>query len=140
MSIRARAARADAPETGAYVAQLFEQHGRMVYALCRLLLRDGLAELPQTQREAVILREFYGLSYREVAAALDLSGPAVESVLFKSRRKLQDKLRPLRAASNALVLPLTVHEALETAIPGFSQSAGAGAAAGTLALPAVAKV
>ena len=51
-----------------------------IEALC-----TALAELPEQQRDAVVLREFYGLSYAEVAAALGLSGPAVESLLFRSR-------------------------------------------------------
>lgn len=208
---------ADARAVGAYVGSLFESHGRMVHALCRMLLRaredaedatqqtfllahrsllggavpeqpeawlatiarnecyrrlgrrppdavplldsDGeggtdpsrvadqraevealcgaLAELPAAQRQAIVLREFYGLSYREVAAVLGVSGPAVESLLFKSRRRLQDRLRPLRAASSALILPLGLRDALAAAIPGFSGAAsgaaGAGAGAAVLA-------
>src|SRR5204862_56824 len=52
-------------------------------ALCK-----ALSELPPQQRDAIVLREFYGLSYTEVAAALGLTGPAVESLLFRSRRSL----------------------------------------------------
>lgn len=213
MSFESGRALDDAGQAGAATALRFDAHGRMVYALCRLLLQDqeeaedaaqqsflsahrsllkgvrgeqppawlatiarneckrrlsrrppapasldgaaepvapadtvaivqqrseiaalsaALADLPPSQREAVILREFYGLSYREVAAALGLSGPAVESVLFKSRKKLQEKLGPIRAASSALSLPVAIQQALATAIPGFgaSSAAGAGAAAG----------
>lgn len=200
---------------GALVARLFEQHGRMVYALCRLLLRSredaedatqqtflqahrsiergtnpeqpaawlaaiarnecyrqlgrrppeaaqllereapgldpasaadqraeiaalcaALAELPPVQRQAVVLREFYGLSYREIAAALDLSGPAVESVLFKSRKSLQDRLRPLRALSGVATLPLGVRDALAAAIPGFSGGAAGGGVAASATVAA----
>ena len=42
-------------------------------------LTSALAELPERQREAVVLRDLYGLSYNEVAAAMSISAPAVES-------------------------------------------------------------
>jgi RNA polymerase sigma-70 factor (ECF subfamily) len=95
-----------------------------IEALCA-----ALAELPPQQRDAVVLREFYGLSYREVAAALGVSGAAVESILFRSRKRLQAHLRPLRAALGALTLPPTLQESLAQALPGFGGGAGAAAVA-----------
>jgi len=62
-------------------------------------LSQAIAGLPPAQRQAVLLRDFYGLSYKEVSVALGLTGPAVESLLFKSRKRLQERLRPLRAGS-----------------------------------------
>ncbi len=97
-------------------------------------LSAALAELPQQQRDAIVLREFYGLSYAEVAAALGVSGAAVESLLFRSRRRLQEHLRPLRAALGALALPPTLSESLGQALPGFG---GGGAGAGAVALAKV---
>lgn len=98
-----------------------------------------LSELPPSQRDAVVLREFYGLSYAEVAAVLGVSGPAVESLLFKGRRHLQQKLGSMRAAS-ALVLPDTIRDALGQALPGFGGGAAAAAGAKVVAFPAAAKV
>jgi RNA polymerase sigma factor (sigma-70 family) len=197
---------------GERIAELFEAHGRMVYGVCRLILRDAteaedaaqqtflsayrgllagqeprepsawlgtiarnecrarlrsrstepltlvtepsgdetqrevgrraeaaalctaLAELPPQQRDAIVLREFYGLSYAEVAAALGLSGSAVETLLFRSRRRLQAQLRPLRAALGVLTLPPSLGESLAQALPGFGGgAAGAGVGAGVLA-------
>jgi hypothetical protein len=41
------------PEAAAaYVGELFEQHGRMVYGLCRLLLRDGVGRALTKRRGA----------------------------------------------------------------------------------------
>jgi RNA polymerase sigma-70 factor (ECF subfamily) len=194
---------------GERIAALFEEHGRMVYGVCRLLLRDAveaedaaqqtflsayrallggqqprdpsawlgtiarnecrsrlrarqtepltlvtepvgeelqrevgrrqevealsaaLAELPPQQRDAIVLREFYGLSYAEVAAALGISGAAVESLLFRSRKRLQEQLRPMRSALGALTIPVSLRESLTQALPGFgggAASAGAGTA------------
>jgi RNA polymerase sigma factor (sigma-70 family) len=195
-----------APDPGVRAGELFEAHGRMVYALCRMILRDSVeaedaaqatflsayrsllngrgpeqpeawlatiarnectnriarrppsslellegdgvgspdpaglmdsraefealcaavAELPTKQREAIVLREFYGLSYREVAAALGTTGTAVESAIFKSRRSLQERLRPMRDAAGSLALPLSLQDSLAQLIPGFSQAAAGG--------------
>jgi RNA polymerase sigma-70 factor (ECF subfamily) len=49
---------------------------------------DALAALPEQQRRAILLREWKGLSYREVAAELGLSQGAVETLIFRARRSL----------------------------------------------------
>jgi RNA polymerase sigma factor (sigma-70 family) len=54
--------------------------------------------LPPVQRDALLLREFGGLSYGELAAALSVSEPAVESLLFRARRRLRVQLRAVLAA------------------------------------------
>ncbi|MBV8079493.1 MAG: RNA polymerase sigma factor [Actinobacteria bacterium] len=53
-----------------------------------LRLPDALALLPEQQRRALLLREWQGLSYREVAEELGLSQSAVETLLFRARRSL----------------------------------------------------
>jgi DNA-directed RNA polymerase specialized sigma24 family protein len=190
---------------GERIAGLFEEHGRMVYGVCRLLLRDadeaedaaqqtflsayrGLLAGQEPREPAAWLgtiarnecrkrlrsrktaasaivslrrrRDSAGgraagrdrgpvhcacgapgaaarrpraagvlrLVHAEVAAALrKLSGPAVESLLFRSRRRLQERLRPLRAALGVLTIPVTLRESLAQALPGFG---GGGVAAG----------
>jgi RNA polymerase sigma-70 factor (ECF subfamily) len=62
------------------------------------LLRDALAELPVQQREAILLREVRGFSYQEVAASLSVTTSAVESLLFRARRRLQMRLHGSLAA------------------------------------------
>ncbi len=51
-------------------------------------LQDVLEQLPETQRKAILLREWQGLSYREIAAELELSQAAVETLIFRARRSL----------------------------------------------------
>jgi RNA polymerase sigma-70 factor (ECF subfamily) len=58
----------------------------------------AVAELPRQQREALLLREFGGLSYEELAAALAVSGSAVESLLFRARQGLRTRLETVYAA------------------------------------------
>jgi RNA polymerase sigma factor (sigma-70 family) len=53
---------------------------------------DALAELTPNQRRAILMREWQGLSYREIADELSLSEGAVETLLFRARRSLASKL------------------------------------------------
>ena len=51
-------------------------------------LQDVLEQMPESQRRAILLREWQGLSYREIAAELELSQGAVETLIFRARRAL----------------------------------------------------
>jgi RNA polymerase sigma-70 factor, ECF subfamily len=46
----------------------------------------ALLALPDTQRAALTLREYEGLSYEEIATTLGLTHAAVETLLFRARR------------------------------------------------------
>jgi RNA polymerase sigma factor (sigma-70 family) len=192
------------PNPGAEIAALFDQHGRMVVALCRALLRDpedaedaaqqsflnahrallngtrpvdppawlatiarnecrarisarltrprpvplsedvaelrpasdpasqadrraeiqaftaALTELPERQREAVVLRDVHGLSYQEVAVAMSVSPPAVESLLSRARRTLEARVRPVRVAQGVPLVLDSLRSRLEVLIPDFT--------------------
>jgi RNA polymerase sigma-70 factor (ECF subfamily) len=56
-------------------------------------IQAAIDTLPETQRMAVILRRYEDISYEEIAEILDLSVPAVKSVLFRARTELRAKLR-----------------------------------------------
>jgi RNA polymerase sigma factor (sigma-70 family) len=51
-------------------------------------LPEALHGMPEQQRRALLLREWQGLSYREIAEELDLSQAAVETLIFRARRTL----------------------------------------------------
>jgi RNA polymerase sigma factor (sigma-70 family) len=59
-------------------------------------LEDALAEMPEAQRRALLLREWQGLSYREIAAELEVSQSAVETLIFRARRSLARRLEAPR--------------------------------------------
>jgi RNA polymerase sigma-70 factor (ECF subfamily) len=59
-------------------------------------LRGALASLPARQRMALALASFSDRSYEEIAGVMEVSVPAVESLLFRARKKLADILRPLK--------------------------------------------
>jgi RNA polymerase sigma factor (sigma-70 family) len=85
-------------------------------------VRSALAELPERQREALLLHELCGLSYLEIAQILGVSQAAVESLLFRGRRQLHDRAAELRLFSGIIILPLGLGEGLARAVPGFSTS------------------
>jgi RNA polymerase sigma-70 factor (ECF subfamily) len=67
-------------------------------------LREGLRSLPENQQRAILLREWQGLSYAEIADELGLTVSAVETLLFRARRSLTTRLEPVRGAFTALDL------------------------------------
>jgi RNA polymerase sigma-70 factor (ECF subfamily) len=58
----------------------------------RELLRQALAELSEEYREAIVLRELEGLSYREIAAVTSAPIGTVMSRLARARERLQEGL------------------------------------------------
>lgn len=52
----------------------------------------AIAQLPETQRMAVILRRYHEMTYDQIGDVLDLSVPAVKSVLFRARTELRARL------------------------------------------------
>lgn len=52
----------------------------------------AIGALPETQRLAVVLRNYEQLSYEEIAAVLDLSVSAIKSLLFRARTTLREAL------------------------------------------------
>jgi RNA polymerase sigma factor (sigma-70 family) len=55
-------------------------------------LQDVLEEMPENQRRAILLREWQGLTYREISTELGLSQAAVETLIFRARRALAQGL------------------------------------------------
>ena len=55
-------------------------------------IEKAIGELPETQRMAVVLRRYEELSYEQIADILDLSVPAIKSVLFRARTELRARL------------------------------------------------
>ncbi len=58
----------------------------------RLDVMAVLATLSPEHREVVVLREFEGMSYAEMADVLDVPRGTVESRLFRAREKLKERL------------------------------------------------
>lgn len=54
-------------------------------------LRGAFGELSESHHRVLLLREFEGRSYQEIAKRMDMTRPAVESALFRARRRLQQE-------------------------------------------------
>ncbi len=61
-------------------------------------LRHALAQLPEDQREVLILRHIAGLTPVEIAATLEKSESSVHGLHHRGRRSLQAKLAEIGAA------------------------------------------
>ncbi len=98
----------DEVELGAAATTLGEQ------VMGRERLRQVVADiqdLPDQQRSALIIRELEGLSYDELAQALDTTVPAIKSLLVRARMNLARAAQERTAAEDA---------ALARALPGGS--------------------
>jgi RNA polymerase sigma-70 factor (ECF subfamily) len=58
-------------------------------------IADALQSLPENQRMALILKRYDDLSYEEIARILNCSVSAVESLLVRAKKNLQEKLKIL---------------------------------------------
>jgi RNA polymerase sigma-70 factor (ECF subfamily) len=56
-------------------------------------VRHALAQLPDRQRQAILLRQYQEMSYREIADAMRVSIPAVESLLNRGMKNLGKELK-----------------------------------------------
>jgi len=57
--------------------------------------RGALDELSETHHRIIVMRELEGRSYREIGERMELSQAAVESTLFRARRKLAHEYEQL---------------------------------------------
>ena len=140
---RAAAARHEAPLTEALPAYGLDPVDAAAVDAVIASLREELGELPDRQREALLLREVRGLSYGEVAAQLDVTEHAVESLLQRARRRLASRLGDARRTlAGAALAADSVRAALGRLLaPGAAEVAtGAGAAAGVAKVAATGAV
>lgn len=60
----------------------------------RAMVQAAMESLNERQRMALVLHRFEEMSYADVADTLDLSVPAVKSLLSRARESLREKLEP----------------------------------------------
>lgn len=113
----------EASETAA-TAEQREDLGRLINAICAL---------PESQRQALVMREMEGVGHAEIAAALETSPTAVRGLIFRARTTLRNALGALVPLP---ILRWLLEDAAMTAAAGAAATAGAGggaAAGGALA-------
>ena len=55
----------------------------------------AIDDLPDDLRTAIVLREFEGLTYEEIAQAMECPIGTVRSRIFRAREAIDKRLRPL---------------------------------------------
>jgi RNA polymerase sigma-70 factor, ECF subfamily len=80
---QARLREADTPE------------GVMLTEEIRQVVEKAMEQLPEDLRTAIVLRELEGLSYEEIAEAMDCPVGTVRSRIFRAREAIDKKLKPL---------------------------------------------
>ena len=58
-----------------------------------ILLNRTLQTIPANCRESLILKEYYRLSYADIAQIMKITVPAVRSLLYKARNTLREKFK-----------------------------------------------
>jgi RNA polymerase sigma-70 factor (ECF subfamily) len=58
-------------------------------------IKTAIENLPEEMRVAIMLREFEGMSYEEIAEAMDCPVGTVRSRIFRAREAIDSKLTPL---------------------------------------------
>ncbi len=58
------------------------------------IVQKAINRLPERQRVALILSRYEGLSYQQIAEAMDSTVPSVESLLHRAKLNLAKRLRP----------------------------------------------
>jgi RNA polymerase sigma factor (sigma-70 family) len=85
-----RRGKVEAPNNFEVLQEIVPGRERVADELIRL--QDVLEDMPENQRRAILLREWQGLTYREISDELGLSQAAVETLIFRARRALAQGL------------------------------------------------
>lgn len=96
----------------------------------------ALRAIPESQRKALLLREWQGLSYEEIGTELGLSQAATEALLFRARQNVARRLDAGLKTLQGLPLVSFLRDLFQTGAAAKLIAVGAGAALTVVALPA----
>jgi len=74
--------------------------------------------LSETHHEILVLRELEGMSYREIGERMGMSRPAVESTLFRARRRLTEEYDDLVSGARCLRIQSLIQSAASSRLGG----------------------
>lgn len=89
------AADAEQYESGSALRENATPDRVMVTEQIARVVQDSIEALPDDLRTAIRLREFEGLSYEEIAQAMDCPIGTVRSRIFRAREAIDNNLEPL---------------------------------------------
>jgi RNA polymerase sigma factor (sigma-70 family) len=76
-------------------------------------LQSAFDELSDVHTKVLVMRELEGMSYREIGDKLDLTRPAVESALFRARRRLETEYEEIADGRRCNAMRATLARMLE---------------------------
>jgi RNA polymerase sigma factor (sigma-70 family) len=98
-------------------------------------LDDALAGMPPNLRRPLLMREWQGMSYAEIAETLEVSHSAVETLIFRARRHLAHALvDPVKRSGRAIAAVFKLNWILDAFKGLAAGTGGAGLAAGAAGL------
>ena len=71
-------------------------------------LQSAFDELSDVHTKVLVMRELEGMSYREIGDKLDLTRPAVESALFRARRRLESEYEEIADGRRCMAMRATL--------------------------------
>ncbi|MDH4150052.1 MAG: RNA polymerase sigma factor RpoE [Betaproteobacteria bacterium] len=86
---------AESLDSGEQLRDLNTPENQMMSRQVGETVNQTLQELPEELRTAITLREIEGLSYEEIAAAMQCPVGTVRSRIFRAREAVAEKLKPL---------------------------------------------
>ena len=82
-------------EMQARVSDIATPEGHALGEEVREVVAEAVEKLPEDLRMAIVLREIEGMSYEEIAQAMDCPVGTVRSRIFRAREAIDSRLRPL---------------------------------------------
>ena len=76
-------------------------------------LQSAFDELSDVHTKVLVMRELEGMSYREIGDKLDLTRPAVESALFRARRRLESEYQEIADGRRCTAMRATLARMVE---------------------------
>jgi RNA polymerase sigma factor (sigma-70 family) len=76
-------------------------------------LQGAFDELSDVHTKVLVMRELEGMSYREIGDKLDLTRPAVESALFRARRRLESEYQEIADGRRCTAMRSTLARMVE---------------------------
>ena len=84
-------------------------------------LQMAFGDLPRSQHQILVMREFEGLSYDRIGSRLGLSRGAVESQLFRARRTLRDGFDDIDTGDRCSRMRVTMEAAADGVRTGMRE-------------------
>ena len=86
---------AEQMDFGGRLRETATPEGELLTSEIAATVQAALEDLPTDLRTAIVLREFEGMSYEEIATAMDCPIGTVRSRIFRAREAIDRRLRPL---------------------------------------------